>query len=206
MKVVTIGAHPDDLEIGTAGTNAKHKDKGDETHEILCTLGGVSGDPKQRENEAREGARLLGIKKLHILDYPISKLNKQTIEFERTIKKIIDQINPDRIYTHTHHDNHQVHVTVNKSVLNVAKDVKQIMFFETLSSTTQDFKPNAFVNITNYIDLKVKSIKVHQSQSNRFYMQPNVMRSLANTRYIWGKVGLDHNGYAEAFRIHKLLL
>jgi hypothetical protein len=44
---------------------------------------------------------------------------------------------------------------------------------------------------------------VHKSQSNRFYLQPNVIRSLANTRYVWGKVGENPQGLAEAFKIYK---
>jgi LmbE family N-acetylglucosaminyl deacetylase len=206
MKIVSVGSHPDDVEIGMGGTLAKHIDKGDDVQIILCTLGGVSGDPKQREEEARKAARLLGAKRLYALNYPISKLNKPTIEFEKVIKKIIEQINPDRVYTHSSFDYHQVHVTVNKSVLNVVKDVKQILFYETISSTTPEFRPNAFVDITNYINLKIKSVNAHRTQSNRFYMQPNVIRSLANTRYVWGKVGSNSNGFAEAFIIYKLIL
>ena len=206
MKIVSIGSHPDDVEFGMGGTLAKHKDKGDNTQVILCTLGGVSGNPKQREEEASKAAHLLGVKKLWILDYPVSKLNKPTIEFERIMKKIIDGINPHRVYTHSPFDHHQVHVSVTESVMKAANDVKQLLFYETISSTTLEFKPNAFVDITNYIDLKIKSINAHKSQSNRFYMKPNVIRSLANTRYVWGKVGTNPKGLAESFRIHKLIL
>lgn len=206
MKIVSIGSHPDDVEIGMGGTLAKHIDNGDDVQIILCTLGGVSGDPKQREQEARKAIYILGVKGLHVLNYPVSKLNKPTIEFEKVIKKIIEQINPDRVYTHSSFDYHQVHVAVSKSVVNAAKGVKQILFYETISSTTPEFRPNAFVDITNYMDLKIKSVTAHKTQSDRFYMQPNVIRSLANTRYVWGKVGSNSNGLAEAFRIHKLIL
>lgn len=206
MKVVSIGAHPDDVELGMGGTLAKHMARGDDVQIVICTLGGVSGDPKQREEEANNAAKVLGIRRPHILDFPVSKLNRPSKEFENIIKKLVEKTNPDRIYTHSPHDNHQVHVSASKSISRGAKAVKQLLFYEVISSTTPYFIPNAFVDITSYIDLKIKSMDEHRSQSSRFYMAPNVARSLANTRYVWGKVGTDPNGMAEAFEIHKLVL
>ena len=116
MKIVSVGSHPDDVELGMGGTLAKHKDRGDDTFVILCTLGGVSGDPRQREEEALKAINVLGVKKLRIINYPVSKLNKPTVEFEKIMKKIIDEIGPNRVYTHSPFDYHQVHVGVSKTV------------------------------------------------------------------------------------------
>ena len=82
--VASIGAHPDDVELGMGGTLAKHSQRGDDIHIILCTLGigGTSGDPKARENEASAAAKILNAK-LHILDFPVVKLNRPSVEFER---------------------------------------------------------------------------------------------------------------------------
>ena len=206
MKIVSVGSHPDDVELGMGGTLKKHKDRGDNAFVILCTLGGVSGDPTQREEEALEATRILGVKELRIINHPISKLNKPTIEFEKIMKKIIDEIGPNRVYTHSPFDYHQVHVAVSKMVTKAASDINQILFYETISSTTPEFKPNAFVDITKQINTKIKSVKAHKSQSNRFYIQPNTIKSLANTRYVWGKVGTNPKGLAESFRIHKFIL
>jgi len=206
MKVISIGSHPDDVEIGMAGTIAKHSDKGDEVKIIICTLGGESGHHKERKEEAHNAARILGANTLEILDYPVYKLNNPTLEFTNIIKKKIEEFSPDRIYTHSPFDHHQVHVGVSTSVSKATNDVKQVLFFETISSTTTDFRPNAFVDITNHIEQKIKSLKAHKTQSNRFYIQPGITRSLANSRYVWGKVGSDPNGLAEAFTIHKLIL
>ncbi|HET6457651.1 MAG TPA: PIG-L deacetylase family protein [Nitrosopumilaceae archaeon] len=206
MKIVSVGSHPDDVELGMGGTLVKHKDRGDDIFVILCTLGGVSGDPRQREEEALKAISILGVKKLRIINYPVSKLNKPTIEFEKIMKKIIDEISPNRVYTHSPFDYHQVHVGVSKMVTQAANDIDQILFYETISSTTPEFKPNAFVDITKQINTKIKSVKAHKSQSNRFYIQPNTIKSLANTRYVWGKVGTNPKGLAEAFKIHKFIL
>jgi LmbE family N-acetylglucosaminyl deacetylase len=204
-KIVVIGAHPDDPEGGMGGTLAKHSYKGDDVHIILCTLGGVLGDPKEREDEAKVAARLLNAK-LKVLDYPVSKLNQTSIEFVNVLKEAIERFYPDRLYTHSLFDYHQVHVAVSKSALKAAGGIKQILFYEYVSSTTPEFKPNAYVDISKYIELKVKCVEAHKSQTNKFYMHPNVIRSLANTRYVWGKVGPNPNGFAEAFVIHKFIV
>jgi len=206
-KIVSIGAHPDDVEQGMGGTVAKHSDKGDDVHVIVCTLGigGGSGDPNMREEEARVAAHILGAK-LHSLDYPVLKLNKPSIEFENVMKKAIDKIDPDRVYVHSPFDYHQVHAVVSECATIAAKDVKQLLFYEDISSTNPDFKPNSYVDITNYIDLKLKSIEAHGTQSSKLYLQSNITRSLAHTRYTMGKLGSNPNGMAEAFTIHKFII
>lgn len=205
MKVLSIGSHPDDVEMGMGGTLAKHSKRNDDVRVILCTFGGVSGPPKERKKEAYEALKILGINDICMLNQQVSKINKTSNEFTNLLTKIITEFDPDRVYTHSPYDYHQIHVSVSKSVIHAAKDVKQILFYETISSTTHDFKPNAFVDITNYINQKIKSIGAHKTQAFRIYMKPNVLRSLANTRYIWGKVGSNPKGFAEAFNIHKFL-
>jgi len=203
MKIVCIGAHPDDVEMGMGGTIVNHVKKGDKVSIILCTMGGVSGDPKSREREAFQSAKILGVDDLKIMNYSVFKLNKPEKEFARILEKVFNEIKPDRAYTHTASDIHQVHVGVNKSVISAAKNINQILCYETISSATPEFLPNAYVDITKTIKQKIKSLQTHKSQSHRFYIKPNVIKSLANTRYVWGKVGTNSKGYAEAFQIHK---
>ena len=74
MKIVCVGAHPDDVELGMGGTITNHVKNGDRVSIILCTLGGVSGDPKSREREAYQASKVLGVNDLTILNYPVFKL------------------------------------------------------------------------------------------------------------------------------------
>jgi LmbE family N-acetylglucosaminyl deacetylase len=205
--VVGIGAHPDDIELGMAGTIAKHSSRGDEVHIVICTLGigGKSGDPNIRELEAKTAASILGAK-LHILDYPVVKLNKPSSEFERIVRKAIEEMGPDRLYTHSPFDYHQVHETVSQCVTQAASDTRQILFYEVIPSTNPCFIPNAYVDITQYIDLKLKSLAAHNTQGKKWYMQPNALTSLAYARYMLGKVGARHDGMAEAFAIKKFIV
>ena len=189
------------------GTLAKHSKRGDDIHIILCTLGigGTSGDPKARENEARAAAKTLNAK-LHILDFPVVKLNRPSIEFERVLKDIINDINPYRVYTHSPFDYHQVHEAVSECATNAAKDIKQVLYYEVVSSTTTEFRANAYVDITDYIDKKIECLAYHTTQSRKLYMQDRIIRSLAHTRYLIGKIGPRLDGLAEAFTIKRMFI
>jgi two-component system, NtrC family, response regulator HydG len=190
-----------------AGTLAKHSKRGDEIHIILCTLGigGTSGNPKDRENEACAAAKILNAR-LHILDFPVVKLNKPSIEFEKVLKWTINDIDPYRLYTHSPFDYHQVHESVSQCTTNVAKDIQQVLFYENISSTSPEFRANAYVDITNYIDKKIECLEHHNTQSSKLYMQAHNISSLAHTRYILSKIGTRQDGMAEAFAIGRLVV
>ena len=189
------------------GTLAKHSKRGDEIHIILCTLGigGNSGDPKGREEEAHAAAKILNAR-LHILDFPVLKLNKPSMEFERLLKRTVDDINPDRLYTHSPFDYHQVHEAVSECTKNAARDIEQVLFYEVISSTSPEFRANAYVDITDYIDSKIECLAHHNTQSTKLYMQAHIIRSLAHTRYLMSKIGSRQEGMAEAFAIGKMII
>jgi LmbE family N-acetylglucosaminyl deacetylase len=206
-KILCIGAHPDDLELGMGGTIAKHVDRNHEVHLAICTqgIGGKSGHPKLRMEEAKKAAAILG-GDLHLIDYPVLQLNKPSNEFKMTISNLIQSINPDRVYTHSPHDYHQIHQTVAQSVTDVTYQIRELVYYEIISSTNPDFKPNAYVDITEYIDFKLNSLSAHQTQRSKLYIIANAVKSLAYARYSISKMGLKSNGMAEAFTIHRFLV
>jgi N-acetylglucosamine malate deacetylase 1 len=189
------------------GTLAKHGKRGDEVHIILCTLGigGKSGDPKAREKEAQDAAKVLNAK-LHILDYPILKLNRPSIEFEDILRKTIIEINPQRLYAHSPFDYHQVHESVSECAKNASKDVQQVLYYEIISSTSPEFRANAYVDVTEYVDKKIEALSHHSTQSSKLYMHAHMIRSLAHTRYLLGRIGTRQDGMAEAFAIGRMII
>jgi LmbE family N-acetylglucosaminyl deacetylase len=199
------------MEMGMGGTIAKHVDRGDDVHMLTCTLGGVHGDPADRMKEAQAGAQILGVPygNIDFLDYPVTKLNEPSRELADVLKKSIRDKYPERVYVHSPHDYHQVHVAIGTTVLDLARSegfLNQVLCYEVVSSTSRDFKPDAFVDITKYIDLKVESILAHKSQSSRIYTQPGVIRALCNIRYAREKLGMNPNGMAEGFAISKYVV
>ena len=63
MKILAIGAHPDDIEFGCAPVLLKEVKKGTEVKLLVLSRGeaGSSGTPEQREQESRKAAELMRV-------------------------------------------------------------------------------------------------------------------------------------------------
>jgi LmbE family N-acetylglucosaminyl deacetylase len=206
-KILCIGAHPDDVELGMAGTAAKHASRGDDVLMVICTLGigGASGGSEERELEAKTSAKILNCG-LRIIDYPVLKLNRPSDEFSGIMRRLMEEFNPDRLYTHSPCDYHQVHESVAEGVMHASPNVPQILQYEVASSTTPEFRPNAYVNITDFINVKIQCLQSHSTQAAKNYMQENITRSLAHSRYVLGKIGSKPDGMAESFAVAKFAI
>ncbi|NQT32155.1 MAG: PIG-L family deacetylase [Candidatus Omnitrophica bacterium] len=65
MKILAIGAHPDDIEYGCGGTLAKFKEAdGSNIEFFVATYGELSGGKKVRISEQEEAMKLLGADKI----------------------------------------------------------------------------------------------------------------------------------------------
>jgi LmbE family N-acetylglucosaminyl deacetylase len=163
MRIIVFGAHPDDMEIGMGGTIAKHVEAGDDLLMVVATV------PSQRElrtQEARAGAEVLGAR-LEILDIPPDDLgvNRRTIrEFDR----LLGSVDPHLVYTHWDQDSHQDHNAVSRAILAAGRRNRcsVLMYEQTIPGgvTPGGFKAQSFVDITDYIDRKCRSILVHRTQ------------------------------------------
>ena len=69
LRILAVGAHPDDIEFGCGGILVAEVSRGSELFLCVCSRGesGTNGTPEERETEARNAAQLLGAT-LHFLD------------------------------------------------------------------------------------------------------------------------------------------
>jgi LmbE family N-acetylglucosaminyl deacetylase len=166
MRVVAIGAHPDDIEIGCAGTIRKHVESGDEVVFIIATGGGAGGGGvERRKQEGMDAANILGIKACAFLDYEDTKV-PETVEVSNRIEEIFKIFKPDRAYIPYHHEIHQDHRAMNKASIVACRNVPQVLMYEGPSTFT-DFQANYHVNIDNQVDFKIRSLKAHMSQGDK---------------------------------------
>ena len=70
--LLVFGPHPDDIELGLGGTIAKHVDEGFRVALVDLTAAELSsnGSPEQRQLEANEAARVLGVASRENLGWP----------------------------------------------------------------------------------------------------------------------------------------
>ncbi len=198
-RILAIGPHPDDIELGCFGTMAKFKKNGDEVSFLVLTKGEGGTEDDNRVEEAVESASLINAS-LYIEDLP-DRFISEGPETITIIEKYIKQLDPDAVFIPTTTDTHQDHrATFNASMV-ACRTVKQIYAYET-PSTSRKFSPNYFVDITDFIQLKVKAVKIHSSQGGKGYMADRAVEGLAEYRAF---DILLNDRYVEGFDVIKVI-
>ncbi len=190
--VLAVGAHPDDVEIGAAGTLLAHRAAGDRVAILTLSRGAVGGDQARRAAEAGKAAEVIGAE-LFLADLEDTALSEGNPTIA-VIDDVITQVRPTIVYTHSANDVHQDHRNTHRAVMVAARRVAGVFCFQSPSATV-DFRPTHFVPIDGYVDGKVQAIRAFDSQfAIRDYMEPDLIASTA--RY-WSRFCSAR--YAEAF-------
>ncbi len=181
VRVLAIGAHPDDVEIGCGGSLLRHKANGDRICILITSNGEHGGVASQRLDEITKVATQLEAKLIvgNLPDTQISE-GRETISL---IKRVIDDFNPTVIYTHSPNDGHQDHRSVHRATLVAARNIPTVYCYQSPSATI-DFRPSLFIDISDHISEKVKLISIYESQMNRAYLHEDMIRSTAK---YWGR-------------------
>jgi len=210
-NILGIGAHPDDVEFGCAGTLAKHLKNNDKVtilHMTGSDCQNIYGETvplgERRRKEATNAAKIIGA------DLIILNFTDQLIPFDRetifAIERVLVELKIDTIYTHWNGDSHQDHVNTLKSVLAAARNVDRIFLYEQvpLPRVGKIFSEvNYYVDISEFFSIKEQASLAHVSQVTEKYKNKVMdgMRSLAEFR---GKQ--SDCQYAEAFEAVKQII
>ncbi len=183
-RILAVGAHPDDVEIGVGGILVGHRRANDQTTILTVSHGGRGGDALQRAAEAERAAELLGAKLiLGDLDDTRIPVGDPTVGL---IEGAIDTVRPSIVYTHTIYDLHQDHRNVHRATMVAARGVPNVYCYESPSATVE-FRPVRFVSVDDHVDGKIDVIGAYKSQVDvRQYLDEDLVRATA--RY-WGRFG-----------------
>lgn len=199
-RILAIGAHPDDIEIACGGTLARLRSEGHIVHGLVLTRGGRGGNPLVRQNEARNGAWILGLHELTLHDLSDTRLADERGFVRQRIEEKIQEFQPDLIFTHSANDQHEDHRVIHEATVQAGRRVNTILCYES-PSVTPDFKPNLFIEIGKYLDIKIESIREHLDQARKPYMDEAYIRAQARVRGEQAKTQ-----YAEGFEIRRALM
>ncbi|HEY4269477.1 MAG TPA: response regulator [Galbitalea sp.] len=175
--VLAIGAHPDDVELGVGGILAAHRDAGDTVVILTMSRGARGGAPDDRQNESLRSADLLGARLFleDLIDTEITNTGPTIAIIERVIR----QVNPSIVYTHSIHDRHQDHRAVHEATIVAARSVDTVACYQSPSATV-DFRPSRFVSIDGYVETKLQLLAAFHSQAGiRKYLEPDFVTSTA---------------------------
>jgi LmbE family N-acetylglucosaminyl deacetylase len=190
MKIIAIGAHPDDIEFGCGGTLALHTKAGHDVYLLVMTEGHKGGDMAVRKNEQQAATAILKPKDLLWGGYHDTELSPNMNQLVHDIENIIREIDPDLTFVNYEEDTHQDHRALSKAAVSATRYVKNVLFYE--GPTTQNFSPNIFVDIKETIDDKVAMLLAHHSQVLKTNIEGlsivDIARSTAIFRGIQGRV------------------
>ena len=161
MRLLALGAHPDDIEFGCAGALIKYAQKGENIYLVVLTKGDLGGDPEVRMREQIKSQRIIGAQKLYWGDYEDTKipLDKKLIQW---IENIIEEVKPDFIFVNYPEDTHQDHRRLASASISATRYTRNVLFYEV--PTTNDFNPNVFVDIKPVFRRKINTLEAHRSQ------------------------------------------
>ncbi|WP_289117325.1 PIG-L deacetylase family protein [uncultured Idiomarina sp.] len=214
--VLVVAAHPDDEALGCGGTIARHVSAGDEVYAFFMT-NGVSARQTSSEtdaelrNDAAEAARkVLGVKRYIYNDFPDNQLDTVSLlTLTQAVESVIREIQPTIVYTHHHGDLNIDHRRTHEAVMTACRPqpefcVTEIYAFEVVSATEWNtpqvlpFTPNHFVDISTYLDIKMKSIAAYSEEMRDAPHSRSSDNLHALARYRGCSVGLNQ---AEAFML-----
>lgn len=174
QKLLVITAHPDDAEIMCYGTIAKHHAAGYDCLVVVCS-DGKNGGKADRKKESKNALSKLKINTKY-LDFEDGKIQFD-IDLISEIRRIIETYNPNIVITHYPEAKgfeHQDHTAIAKAVINavskIQSNIRLVLLAEPMITGMTDFKPNYFIDITEWEKEKKKALKKHISQSKKYYM------------------------------------
>ena len=194
-RVLAVGAHPDDVEIGCAGTLLDHRLRGDRISILTLSRGAVGGDQYERLREADTTAEAIGAQ-LIFGDLP-DTLIEEGVGTIRLIEEVVQLLQPTVIYVHSQHDNHQDHRAVSRATASATRQVRRVYGYQS-PSATNEYRPTKFVPVDHVLQRKVQVLMMFDSQNGRSYLEPELV--VAGSRY-WARHLGANARYAEPFEV-----
>ena len=201
MRILVIAPHPDDETLGCGGTLFRHKKEEEELFWLIVTgisesFGWAASAVKKRDQEIESVKQKYGFADVFNFGLPTTQLD--TIPLSDLIGKFADvykKVKPEVIYIPFAFDVHTDHQIIGKAMLSTIKwfrypYIQKVLMYETPSETEfnfieqRKFSPNVFVDISDFLDDKIETMKIYKSEMGEFPFprSETTMRSLAAFR------------------------
>ncbi len=204
LKILCLGAHSDDIEIGCGGTILKLIEKYRRTTFYWVVLS--SNERRKREAEESANAFLAGakIKTIVIKEFRDGFFPYVGGEIKEYFERLKREVDPDLIFTHHRMDLHQDHRLVSDLTWNTFRN-HLILEYEIPKYDGDLGSPNFFVHLDETIcKTKMKHIiSFFKTQADNHWFTEETFQSILRLR------GIESNAptkYAEAFYGRKMVL
>jgi LmbE family N-acetylglucosaminyl deacetylase len=207
MKIIVIAPHPDDETLGCGGTILRHTKEGEEVHWlIMSTLKSKTKLDKKnmkiREKQIRNVAKAYNFSSYHQTNFETAKLDTYPkIDLINEVSKYFKKIKPNLLYIPFPGDIHSDHREVYNATVACTKSfrypyISKIRCYEVISETKfnftgnnqksylTSFQPNLFIDISPYINKKIKIMKIYKNEIGKhpFPRSEKNIRAIATFR------------------------
>ena len=203
-RVLCLGAHSDDIEIGAGGTLLKlaRQSSDLEVWWVICSA------PVPRAEEAHRSAEeflsSVSRKQVMIGSFRESYFPSEWPAIKEWFEELKAKINPDIVFTHYRHDRHQDHRVLSDLAWNTFRN-HLILEYEILKYDGDLGQPNVFIPLPEEIaSRKVDLLLKHfRTQSTKHWFTRDTFEAMHRIR---GVECASASGRAEAFYCRKLVL
>jgi len=175
LKVVCVGAHPDDPESGCGGTLARYAALGHAVTIVYLTRGerGIEGKSldeaaRIRTAECEAACRIIGAKPVFFGQ--IDGATEVTRPQVDAMQRLLAAHTPDVLFTHWPVDTHMDHQVASMLTIRAWMGLRTplLYFFEVdTGSQTQGFLPNTYVDVSPVLEQKKRALFTHVSQDGQ---------------------------------------
>ena len=202
LRVLCLGAHSDDIEIGAGGAILQWKREGATLDVTWCVLSATG--PREAEARASAADFLEGIDRarVEVNGFRDGFFPAESAEIKAWFEGLKSRVQPDLILTHRFDDAHQDHRETNRLTWNTFRD-HTILEYEIPKWDGDLTPPNVFVPLSGSVmQRKIELLMRHfGTQRSKHWFDEETFRGLARLR------GLECHAperYAEAFHGRKL--
>jgi len=181
IDILAIGVHPDDIELGCAGTIVKHIKLGFSVAALDLTQGelGTRGTPELRLQEATQAAQIMGLKFRENLNFEDGFVSADNKEYQMELIKRIRKYQPKIILCNAIRDRHPDHSRASDLVINACflaglPKVKTVHLGEEQTAWRpkqvlhyiqwDSIKPDFVIDISDQMEMKLRTVKAYKSQ------------------------------------------
>ena len=213
VRVLAVGAHPDDVELGAGGTLAKHVAAGDEVAILVLGTGATARtestvvDLKVLQGQAQDAAKTLGAS-VTLLNFPDQRFDSvPMLDLVKAIEAVVVSYQPETVYTHCRFDLNLDHQATHTAVCTASRplpgtSVTSLYCFEVPSATewgTGRFHPIRFVTINeDHLDSKLAALEQYAGEMRAVPHPRSVAGVTALARWRGMTVGVNA---AEGFEV-----
>jgi CheY-like chemotaxis protein/LmbE family N-acetylglucosaminyl deacetylase len=180
--ILAIGAFPGDVDAGCGGTLMKYALGGNHIHVLVLSLGAPGSDSDDRTIAIERACKVIGAEAhlpsddaLEIPDLDTALIRVQTV---------IGDLDPEIVFAPSLNDVRESRKHAHTAAEIAVKDPASLLCYQA-ATTTLDFRPSLFEDISDFLDQKMAALTYYLPQvQGRPHLDPDLAR--ASARY-WGR-------------------